>query len=169
MNDAVDCPVCGYGIDLPDAVAVEFDRSYTVHREPCAAYLSDVELKLLQLNEEYALLDDGGRYRIVRWKDGTVMSVSVFQGLEISNRRVTILRNGRLREDFPLSQLWLEWSGRGVISGRTPLGILHLRVLRAIARGILHDRRRAVEVIAKARGRVKFWTKRDALTGRFHG
>jgi hypothetical protein len=109
------CPVCDFPLE-PPVVEVNFDRIYRVHRG-CAAYLPDVEAELRSFNKEFAIVHDrDGGTRVVRLRTGhPSMAVSLFLNVVVANRRVRILRRGRLVEDFPLAQLWMEWPEHGVL------------------------------------------------------
>jgi len=109
----MNCPICNCPLEQP-AVEVNFDRIYAVHRE-CAAYLPDLEAELQKLNREYAVVHDrSGRQRIVRLPDGAPMSISGFRDAEIANRRVRILRRGRLVE-CSIAEPWLAWPDHAVL------------------------------------------------------
>jgi len=112
-QDRNTCPVCDFPLEPPVA-DVSFDRTYTVHRD-CAACLSNLEAELQKLNQEYAVVHNrDGRTRVVRLADGEPMSVSGFRDAEIANRRVRILRRGRLVECSIVAP-WLAWENRGVL------------------------------------------------------
>ena len=111
----VACPVCLSALE-PPVVELSFDQIYRVHRG-CAAYLPDVEAELRRLNKEFAVVHDrDGGTRVVRLRTGyPSMAVSLFLSVVVANRRVRILRCGRLVEDFPLARLWLAWPERAVL------------------------------------------------------
>ncbi len=113
MKEPVICPVCDFPLE-PPVVEVHFDQIYKIHRD-CAACLSNLEAELQKLNREFAVVHDrDGLARVVHLSNKEPMSIATFRNAEIANRRVRILRRGRLVE-CSIAAPWLAWENRGVL------------------------------------------------------